>query len=201
MKKQKQFITLLLMLCMAMVSFTSCNDDDDNNKALTAEEVQACFNTVKGSYNGKLVYKNASTTNSSDVTDTLDCSWSITTDSTLTINNFPVKLLANNVTDSTLKAAIQQLPAQSITCGTYYVNTNPVEFLVNPYTLTYNLNYGGEAHKVQIAFYIGNTFSFGAYTPANSTLTMQIIEGGIYIDGTLTKYLSHATWFDFYGTK
>ena len=188
------------LCCMTTLSFTACSDDDSSH-ALTQEEKAQCLMAVKGNYTGHLIYAAKNDKNVKDVTDTVDVKWSIVSDSIMTIEKFPTKLLAENVTDTTLKAALKTAEDQTITCSIDFVKTSPVHFLVNPKTPAYILNYGGKDHKVQVAFFVNNYSSFGSYDLTKKVMSMQIIEGAIFLDGNQTAYLKEGVPFVFVSTK
>lgn len=191
-----------MFCCLAAMSITSCmNDDDDDNRSLSKEEKAQCLMAVKGNYSGNLIYAAKNEKNVKDVTDTLAVKWSITNDSTMTIDNFPAELLTENITDTTMKKALATAAAQSITCRIGFIKTSPVQYLINPQSPTYNLNYGGKNHKIQIAFYVNSYNSYGSYDLTKKVLQMQIIEAAVFLDGKQTAYLKKAVPFVFVSTK
>lgn len=195
-----KFMSLLLGL-VAAFSFASCNDNDDSLKPLTKEEKALCYKTISGNYAGKLVYATGETKNGKTVTDTLNVTWNVPTDSTLIIKDVPASIFAVYVTNAELKQALQGAAAQDLTCKTSFYQTSPVAFFLNPVTTTYTLNYGGKDHKVQVVFYTNYTHSFGAYYSDKKQLQMQIIEGAIYIDEKKSDDLKNGSSFYIYGTK
>ena len=181
---------------LAAVSLTSClKDNDGSNSGLSKAEKEYCANIVKGNYTGNLIYAAQNIQNINDVTDTLDISWSITSDSTLTIHNFPSRLLAENISDKTLKEAIASAPDQDINCAIGFITTNPIQWLINPSAPCYKLQFNGAEHKFYVAFYANSTNSFGRYTSSTNNIEMQIIEGAIFMDNNETAYLKSATPF------
>ena len=179
---------------------TSCvNDNDNSSNTMTPDEVNYCFRTVRGDYTGDLIYVAQNVKDVNDKTDTLKISWSISNDSTLKIHNFPAKLLADNISDEKLKAALAEADDQDIVCRIGFVNTQPVQFLINPVAPSFTINFEGADHKIQPAFYVNTANSFGSYTSTKSELYMQIIEGAIFMDGKQTTYLSQANPFAFEG--
>lgn len=185
-----KFLKLLPILscCIAAMAFTSCNNDD-SNPPLTPQEVKQAFMTVKGSYEGKLIYINPKSANKAKNTDTLSVNWVIDTDSTLTINNFPAAPLAAHITDAKLAEALATQPTQPIKCRIGFYNVTPVGFLINPMAAEYEVNYNGGTHKVGVAFYVNTSYSYGAYSTKSKTMKMQILVGGIYIDKKLNSSL------------
>lgn len=175
---------------MAAMSFTSCNSDTDNSyQGLTEAEIQQCFLATRGLYNGKVVFLAENKANVNDKHDTLSVNWEITTDSTMTIYNFPVKALSEKIKyNDELKAAIAKLNPRTLKCAIQYASITPIQFLIGPENLDYDLEYGGETHKVQFRFWWGYP-SFGAYqSTASQPMQMSIWVYALYVDGNETSY-------------
>ena len=191
---------------MAALSFTSCNSDSDNSyKGLTEAEIQQCFLATRGLYNGKVVFLAENKANVNDKKDTLNVNWEITTDSTMTISNFPVKALAEKIThNNELKEAVSKLSPRTLNCVIQYVYVTPLQFLIGPANLDYELEYGGTTHKVQFRFF-WNNYSFGQYvSSAKHPMEMQIWAAALYVDGNETSYgitPRSAVRFFFYNEK
>ena len=185
----KKFTLIAILGCiMAAVSFTSCNSDSDSSyQSLTPAEVQQCFLATQGYHNGKMFptyYSNPTQKN-----DTVQVSWAITTDSTMTIYNFPSKAVAEAISgNDELKNAIANHPSQAITCAIGYVYATPIQFLIGPKNVTYNVEYGGSSHKVELLFY-WNNYSFGQYVASSKyPMQMQIFAAQMKVDGNQTSY-------------
>lgn len=191
---------------MSAISFTSCNSDSDNTyNELTAAEIQQCFNATRGTYNGKMIYAAENKANVADKYDTINIAWSIITDSTMTIYDFPTKALAEKITgNNELKEALANQPDQTLECAISYVNATPIQFLVGPNNLKFDLNYGGQSHKVEIRFY-WNAYSFGQYSSSSKNpMQMQIWAAMLKLDGNETSYgitTSNPAQFFFYTEK
>ncbi|SHK57034.1 protein of unknown function [Xylanibacter ruminicola] len=199
--KNLKFLTAVCCTA-AMVLTTSClNDSNDSSSEMTKEQVAYCLAKVKGNYTGNLIYLAKNIKDVKDNTDTLKINWSITNDSTMTIKNFPTRLLASNISDEKLKAALAEQPDQDIECRIGFINTSPVQYLINPKSPSYTVNHDGKDHKIQVAFYVNSTNSFGTYNETKKELYMQIIEGAIFMDDKQTAYLSDVTPFAFEATK
>lgn len=185
----KNLKVLGLALCAIIAtSLTSCNDDDDNNNLSPAEE-QAAFNTVKGSYDGTLIYAATNPNNSKDKSDSVSVKFDILTDSTLTIHSVPAHVLSAYVTDSTLKKTLADQPAQDLKCITKYVRVSPAEFVFAPTAANYTVKYGNKDNaKVQIAF-ASNGYCYGAYNATRQLVQMQVVVAGVYVDGEYMKDL------------
>lgn len=186
--------------CVAAVSLTSCIGDNDSDvKSLTKAEIAQCFNAVKGTHEGRVIYS-APTAKDVNHEDSVDITWTIATDSTMTIHDFPARLLAHNVDSvqgKALKTALAAAPDQDIECYIGFIDITPVSWLINPKAATYTLNTGDGEHKVQVAFYANNSYSGGVYNVSKKSYAMEIIEGAIYMDGKLTSYLNKDTPFLF----
>lgn len=185
--KTLKFFTAL-MCCMAAFTFTSC-DTDDEYTPLTPEQKLQAFNVVKGNYTGKLVYANPEATTVLDATDSIDVSWTIDTDTTMVIHDFPTAVIARNLTDSVIAKAIATQPTQQLNTKIDFGNLSPVTFLINPIAATYNITYNDKPHKVQAAFYSHSIYSYGSYDMQTKKLRMQLIIGGIFVDGEYRKDL------------
>ena len=198
----KKLKLVTLACCMAAMGLTSCmNDSDDFGRELSKEELAYCLNTVKGTYQGDLIYIAKNVNDISDKTDTLKISWNIANDSTMTIKDFPTRLLTANISDAKLKAALEEAPNQDIECRIGFINASPVQYLINPKAPSYNINHDGTEHKIQVAFYANSTNSFGSLNQTKKVLYMQIVEGAIYMDGKQTAYLTTANPFAFEAAK
>ena len=157
---------------MSAISFTSCNSDSDNTyNELTAAEIQQCFNATRGTYNGKMIYAAENKANVADKYDTINIAWSIITDSTMTIYNFPVSTLAESITNNDdLKSAIAQLPPRTLDCAISYVYVTPIQFLIGPNNIDYELEYGGSTHKVQFQLLLRPVRRFSRPPDGNADL-------------------------------
>lgn len=191
----KHFFSILLG-CLTALCVTSClgSDDDANNssKGLSKAEIAQCYLTVGGNYSGDLLYFSKSEDGLYEEVDTLNGAWYIPTDSTLFITDFPSEVLAENVIYSELKDALADAPDQIVKCRIRFVETSPVQFLINPYTLEYMLHYGGGDHKVQVVFYNENIYSFGILNAESRELMLKIIPAYLYVDGKQTNYLTQS---------
>lgn len=187
--------------CLAAMTFTSCNDDLDTS-GLTPEQKTEAFKVVKGSYEGSLIYPSVNPNNKSDVTDTISAKWEIQSDSVMTIRNFPVELLATNITNDELAKALKAEKPRDIKCYINFTQVSPVSFFINPTTPSFTLNYNDKSHLVQIAMLINNIYSFGTYNSTKQLLQMQIVEAAVYVNGILqNSMLSSAVPFIFSATK
>ena len=190
--KTKQLVSIMIG-CLTALCVTSCLGDDtsdNDSQTLTKAQIAQCFQTVAGSYSGYLYYEAKSNDGYTTVVDSLGASWYIPTDSTLIITDFPAKALAEYVSYQPLKAALAEAPNKMVNCKTWYLKTSPIELLVNPYTIEYDLEFDGKQHKVHVVFYANNTYSFGVYDSGSNSMVVKIIPAVIYVDEKQTSYLT-----------
>ena len=157
--KKNVGMTWLLAACLTLgvTSLTSClGSNEDNQVKITKEEVQLAFAKVKGKHTGKLIYPQREIKSASDRADTLDISWTLTTDSTMVIHNFPVKALAENVA-----------------------------FVIQPTRLTYQLDDHGVSKKYEVVFYPIYPGSIGVYNEkeGQANMIMRIVQAAIFEQG------------------
>lgn len=194
--KNLKFLSLTLgILAIAGVTLTSCDDDDDNNRGLTPQEVQTAFSTVRGAYNGKAIYSATNPNDPKDVTDTVTVSWEIDTDSMMTIHNFPVSAIGNSVADTVASKALLAAGSRDLQCYIGFINLSPITFLVNPIAPEFTLTYGGASHKIQIPFYVNNYYSYGQYS--SGKMVMQVVAAAIYVDGNDSGWIQRGSGVPF----
>lgn len=202
--KIKQLFSIVFG-CLTALFVTSClssetDDIKDTSISLTPSDIALCFNTVGGHYTGDLIHGSYIGSQTAYDSDTIVGTWYIPTDSTMIITNFPSRLLAENISNLDLKEAMAAEPNQTINCKIGFMTRDPIQFLINPFFLTYNLHYGTGDHKVQVAFLGNSGYSFGDYDAVKGELSMQIVEAALYIDGLESTYLT-VTPFHFISKK
>ncbi len=188
MKKFK--LLTLLFAAFAALTLTSCLNDDDDNTGLTAEQIQMAYNATRGSHSGKIIYTTGFDKDGKDVKDSAKVSWDVTSDTVMYINNVPSKVLASVIADDDIRAAVETQGPQRIKCYINYINVSPIQWLVNPVSVSFdNLEYNGAKHKVTIAFYANSNYSFGqlitSVTP--NIQMMQFIAGALYVDDKINS--------------
>lgn len=186
------FITAMCCL-VAAVSFTACIDSEDNS--IDDATYKQYMTQMSGQYNGKLRLFYAKSTNSgitAEKYDSLNTYWSVRTDSTITINNFPVSKLDSAIvvsaTDKTenadmlreLRSQMRELPSTNLKAFYYIpsksaITQSYVQFYVNPYVAESSFTYKGESKKVFFVFY-SNAYS-GIWTPSKQAFEFQM---GLY---------------------
>lgn len=188
MKKFK--LLTLLFAAFAALTLTSCLNDDDDNTGLTAEQIQMAYNATRDSHSGKIIYTTGFDKDGKDVKDSANVSWDITSDTVMYINNVPSKVLASVIADDDIRAAVETQGPQRIKCYINYINVSPIQWLVNPVSVSFdNVEYNGAKHKVTIAFYANSNYSFGqlitSVTP--NIQMMQFIAGALYVDDKINS--------------
>lgn len=188
-----KFFGIFLSAVLTVFGMSSClNSDDDSTQSLTKEQIQQCYFAVAGPHSGKLVYVSGKADNGNSKTDSIPASWDVTSDSTMMLNNVSAKAIVS-LLDTTsaehkeIRNAIAAQPSKPMNCYIGFVNMNPVQWLINPTGLTYNVNYGGKDHEIKLVFMANNSYSFGQYNSTSRIMQLQLIAYGAYIDGELDR--------------
>lgn len=193
MKKSLSFIIChfafsAALLCSAAL-FTSCNDDNVNNtEGLTQEQIHSCYLQMAGEHTGKLIYqKYENETTLKLINDTIDVSWTVASDSVITVHNVPTSVLGAQVQSNILKAAIET--AGKVDMKVYYLpyKTTPLYFMVYPNPVQANIFFQNATRSVTFGF-ATSTYSWGSYE--NNKMRMQLVLYGVYLDNSTYSYLT-----------
>ena len=191
-------ITLLSLVAVLLtaLTFTSCNTDDDNSY-LTKEQQDAYQTKMAGSYSNLVLlfdHKNdANVKNQIDSVET-ECYFSMRNDSTFTISNFPIKKLAEHISNPELKEAISKVEDRTVP-GKYMVlpksQTSQAYFSACPSPITLNLKYGSDAkeHKVVLIF---SAYYAGGCIWATKQIGFPFYLTYIFVDGAQTNYIKNS---------
>lgn len=195
-------ITLLSLVAVLLtaLTFTSCNTGDDNGYSLLTKEQQDAYQTkMAGSYRNLVLlfdHKNdANVKNQADSVET-ECYFSMRNDSTFTISNFPIKKLAEHISNPELKEAISKVEDKTVT-GMYMVlpnsQTNQAYFYAYPSPINLNLKYGSDAkeHKVVLVF-SPDTYYAGGCIWATKQIGFPFYLTRIFVDGEQTNYIKNS---------
>lgn len=195
-------ITLLSLVAVLLtaLTFTSCNTGDDNGYSLLTKEQQDAYQTkMTGSYRNLVLlfdHKNdANVKNQADSVET-ECYFSMRNDSTFTISNFPIKKLAEHISNPELKEAISKVEDKTVT-GMYMVlpnsQTNQAYFYAYPSPINLNLKYGSDAkeHKVVLVF-SPDTYYAGGCIWATKQIGFPFYLTRIFVDGAQTNYIKNS---------
>ena len=195
-------ITLLSLVAVLLtaLTFTSCNTGDDNGYSYLTKEQQDAYQTkMAGSYSNLVLlfdHKNdANVKNQADSVET-ECYFSMRNDSTFTISNFPIKKLAEHISNPELKEAISKVEDKTVT-GMYMVlpnsQTNQAYFYAYPSPINLNLKYGSDAkeHKVVLVF-SPDTYYAGGCIWATKQIGFPFYLTRIFVDGAQTNYIKNS---------
>lgn len=195
-------ITLLSLVAVLLtaLTFTSCNTGDDNGYSYLTKEQQDAYQTkMAGSYRNLVLlfdHKNdANVKNQADSVET-ECYFSMRNDSTFTISNFPIKKLAEHISNPELKEAISKVEDKTVT-GMYMVlpnsQTNQAYFYAYPSPINLNLTYGSDAkeHKVVLVF-SPDTYYAGGCIWATKQIGFPFYLTRIFVDGAQTNYIKNS---------
>ena len=196
-------ITLFSILAafVAALSFTSCNTDSDGYSPLS-KEAQKNFQIAMsvGSYNDMVVlFEKKNDANVNNQTDSVASSVgiSMTSDSTMSISNFPIAAIAEHISNKDLSQAIAKVAPRTITCK-YNVMPNSTSevayYIACPNVIELNLAYGADnkSHKVQLVF-MPNQNYYGYCTLKDPRkLGFQFYLYQIWVDGALTGYIKNS---------
>lgn len=193
-------ITLLSLVAVLLtaLTFTSCNTGDDNGYSLLTKEQQDAYQTkMAGSYRNLVLlfdHKNdANVKNQADSVET-ECYFSMHNDSTFTISNFPIKKLAEHISNPELKEAISKVEDRTVP-GKYMVlpksQTSQAYFSACPSPITLNLKYGSDAkeHKVVLIF---SAYYAGVWIWATKQIGFPFYLTYIFVDGAQTNYIKNS---------
>lgn len=201
-------ITLLSLVAVLLtaLTFTSCNTGDDNGYSYLTKEKQDAYQTnMAGPYSNLVLlfdHKNdANVKNQADSVET-SCYFSMRNDSTFTISNFPIKKLAEHISNPELKEAISKVEDQTVT-GKYMVLpnslTNQAYFYACPSPINLNLTYGSDAkkHKVVLVF-TASSYYVGSCIWSTKQIGFPFNLTYIFVDDKQTNYIKNSIYSDAY---
>lgn len=193
-------ITLLSLVAVLLtaLTFTSCNTGDDNGYSYLTKEQQDAYQTkMAGPYrNLVLLFDHKNDANVKNQVDSVETSCDFRNDSTFTINNFPIKKLAEHISNPELKEAISQVGNQPV-AGKYMVlpnsKTNQAYFSACPSPINLNLTYGSDAkeHKVVLVFTTSSYYTGGCIWSTRQ-IGFPFYLTYIFVDGAQTNYIKNS---------
>lgn len=186
MKQIKTFIMLALVTLTTMGTMTACLGDESDNNAISAEEYRQSLASMSGSYSGKIRFYRPKTSYGQQYEkyDSTYTTWRVSTDSTITIRQFPVNKLdsaivvpasdnspaatnALTIREAISKASPKDLKAYYFIPSKNFIVDAGIQFYVNPYVIEVPVTYGGSNHTLYFAFtsnYCGGTWTKSALT-------------------------------------
>ena len=195
MKKFKLFA--ILAVCFAALSFTSCNSDSDSGMQVPSQvEAQAMLSKIGGSHlSGMLFIGDTNNKIEKDSVGQLICRVNVS-DSTYTVQDFPVSKFARYVKNENLKKAIEALPNQTIKGKLYPYQYASSLFCTQLDNITFKTAEGKDA---ALAFYGGLTnYSLAGYAQ-NKNFAIYLTPGGIYVDNQLQNDALYTSTSSYYG--
>lgn len=185
---------------LTALTFTSCNTGDDNGYSYLTKEQQDAYQTkMAGPYrNLVLLFDHKNDANVKNQVDSVETSCDFRNDSTFTINNFPIKELAEHISNPELKEAISKVEDKTVVTGKYMVlpnsKTNQAYFYACPSPINLNLTYGSDAkeHKVVLVFTTSSYYTGGCIWSTRQ-IGFPFYLTSIFVDGAQTNYIKNST--------
>jgi hypothetical protein len=176
------------------MTLTACLGDDNDSQGLSRQEISECLQAVKGNYTGKIVFENHNPNNYNDIADTLDIAWSITADTLIIVNEFPQVVVLDRITEEPMKEALEAAAPAPLKSIFGFYQTDPIGFLLYPYSVVYDIELNGAPHKATLAFYINN-YSFALFDAPSRVMQMRFQVAGLYLDENANhNYLTNASY-------
>lgn len=224
MKNLRNFIMAFVGFIAVAMCVTSClNNEDDSIDYATQKQYQQI---MAGPQNGKLRFYRQQGTRAYTTQRTLVkydsteyTSWYIESDSTITINNFPVYMLDSAIIvnkDATgddavkyrsLNQAIRAMKdnhSQGFTTAkalyaipsTGWVSESVLQFMLQPLTIERTINFNGGDHKVYFVF---NSYNVGAFSRSTREAQASYTLSAICIDKLSPQNAVPSTYFNSVG--
>lgn len=144
----------VVAICLMAFALTSCNTGGDDGPTVpTKEQAYSMMAQFNGTHQCGILFPEDKSNNITK--DSITTSIRINAkDSTYTISNFPVSLIAKYVKDDALAKAIQALPNQTLS-GHLLAHMNSTVEKPLFGTVTENLNFQNDGKNYSLAFYAG----------------------------------------------
>lgn len=198
MKKIGKFFIAALCCAMTAIAFNSCSEAEDYT--IDAQTYKQYMSKMAGDYTGKVRFYYSKYSNnvvSAVKYDSLTTRWTVRTDSTVTLYNFPISKLDSAIivpsTDTTnkgkylmaLRDQMKSLPNVSLKSFFYIPSTQAitsqyVQFYVNPMYAKTTFEYEGAEKKAYFIFY--PNYYYGVWSPTNFTFQYQMALYAICFD-------------------
>ena len=198
--------TVLPMLFVALAALVACNDDKDGDDyvfvPLTPAEKAAQINEMQGNYTGKLYYN--INIYAATIGDSTNISWTVNAaDSTLLIQDFPMKAIAGSISSTEMQEAFLNGGTNPLKTQLYlyrpWGTEGPLQtayFNIIPkgdedLAVKMPLTIGGEQKNVTLLFTTGmQTSAYSAYYSVgqfyNKALVANLILKQVVVDGGST---------------
>lgn len=179
--KKSVFYLLLMAIALTAFTFASCNKDDNDS-------IDDAYTYLHRSFTGKLICQSETRTDSV-VMDTLDASWAINTSNQLTIANVPLVKLLVGVDNPELTEVARAMATQTLTAEIKVVHVSPIVFTVATQELVTAVRFRGADHQLRVTFASSSNLSWGSYSTNDNSVVINIVETGVYLDGSSTNLL------------
>ena len=222
MKNLRNFIMAFVGFIAVAMCVTSClSNEDDSLDYATQKQYQQ---VMEGPQTGKIRFYRQQGTRAyvGQQTlvkyDSIPANWYIGSDSTITINNFPVYMLDSAIIvnkDATgddavkyrsLNQAIRALKNSSLGSenvkafyaipSTGWVSESVIQFMFQPTTIERTINFNGGDHKVYFVF---NIYNVGAFSRSTREAQASYTLSAIYIDQLSPQNAVPSTYFNSVG--
>lgn len=223
MKNLRNFIMAFVGFIAVAMCVTSClSNEDDSIDYATQKQYQQI---MEGPQTGKISFYRQQGTRAYTTQQTLvkygsiPANWYIGSDSTITINNFPVYMLDSAIIvnkDATgddavkyrsLNQAIRAMkdnPSQGYTNAKImyaipsagWVNESVLQFMLQPLTIERTINFNGGDHKVYFVF---NRYNVGAFSRSTRKAQASYTLSAICIDQLSQQNAVPSTYFNSVG--
>ena len=222
MKNLRNFIMAFVGFIAVAMCVTSClSNEDDSLDYATQKQYQQ---VMEGPQNGKIRFYRQQGTRAyvGQQTlvkyDSIHTNWYIGSDSTITINNFPVYMLDSAIIvnkDATgddavkyrsLNQAIRALKNSSLGSenvkafyaipSTGWVSESVIQFMFQPTTIERTINFNGGDHKVYFVF---NSYNVGAFSRSTREAQASYTLSAICIDQLSPQNAVPSTYFNSVG--
>lgn len=215
-------MTFIGIIAVAMCATSCLNSEDDSLDYATQKQYQQ---VMEGPQTGKIRFYRQQGTRAyvGQQTlvkyDSIPANWYIGSDSTITINNFPVYMLDSAIIvnkDATgddavkyrsLNQAIRAMkdnPSQGFTKAkaiyaipsTGWVSESVLQFMLQPLTIERTINFNGGDHKVYFVF---NSYNVGAFSRSTREAQASYTLSAICIDQLSPQNAVPSTYFNSVG--
>lgn len=223
MKNLRNFIMAFVGFIAVAMCVTSClSNEDDSIDYATQKQYQQI---MEGPQNGKIRFYRQQGTRAYATQQTLvkydsiPASWYIGSDSTITINNFPVYMLDSAIIvnkdatgDDAVKyrslnqaiRAMKENHSQGFTKAKAlyaipsagWVNESVLQFMLQPLTIERTINFNGGEHKVYFVF---NSYNIGAFSRSTREAQASYTLSAICIDQLSQQNAVPSTYFNSVG--
>ena len=205
MKTSKHYLFVIVAILVAAFSFSSCiNNDDDNTPATLDKDTQrSCQMMMSGTHGSMVRMYYAKSNGYNTVAEKYDslehASWSVKSDSTITLGAFPINKLDsalyvpandNTTTGKQVKAIQEAISAISTPIAlravyfipynnSQYITGDGYQFLVIPNVIKQEVTYEGGQHTLYFVFYEG---TLGSWKKLKMNFEYNMLLGGIAVD-------------------